>query len=77
VHPCSGPPGEIHLGPLTVPGARNRAISGEKLPLVVVSHPLQRGVRCEPDLGEGALPMRLPPLRRGRRLGSREFVDST
>jgi hypothetical protein len=55
---------EIHLGPLTVPGAKNRVISGEKLPLVVVSHPLQRGVRCELDLGEGALPMRLPPLRR-------------
>jgi len=29
------------------------------------SSSLQRGVRCELDLGKGALSMRLPPLRRG------------
>jgi predicted dienelactone hydrolase len=37
-YPCADPPGEIHLGPLTLPGVRDCPISGDKLPLVVVSH---------------------------------------
>jgi predicted dienelactone hydrolase len=43
-YPCSGSPGEIDLGKITatfeitVRGAKNPPISGDKLPLVVVSH---------------------------------------
>jgi len=43
-YPCSEPPGEIDLGKITatfeitVRGAKNSPISGDKLPLVVVSH---------------------------------------
>jgi predicted dienelactone hydrolase len=37
-YPCAGPPGEMHLGPLTLPGAKDGPISGDKLPLVVFSH---------------------------------------
>jgi hypothetical protein len=37
-YPCADPPGEIHLGPLTLPGVRDRPISGDMLPLVVMSH---------------------------------------
>jgi predicted dienelactone hydrolase len=37
-YPCSEPPGEIHLGPFTLPGVQNCPISGDKLPLVVISH---------------------------------------
>jgi predicted dienelactone hydrolase len=37
-YPCADPPGEIRLGPLTLPGVRDCPISGDKLPLVVVSH---------------------------------------
>jgi predicted dienelactone hydrolase len=43
-YPCSEPPGEIDLGKITatfeitVPGLKNRPISGDQLPLVVVSH---------------------------------------
>jgi predicted dienelactone hydrolase len=43
-YPCSEPPGEIDLGKITatfeitVGGAKNFPISGDKLPLVVVSH---------------------------------------
>jgi predicted dienelactone hydrolase len=43
-YPCSEPPGEIELGELTVKfgvtlrGAKDCPISGDKLPLVVVSH---------------------------------------
>jgi predicted dienelactone hydrolase len=43
-YPCSEPPGEIDLGKITaifkitVRGAKNCPISGDKLPLVVISH---------------------------------------
>ena len=37
-YPCSKPPGEIHLGNVVLPGVRDCAISGRRLPLVVVSH---------------------------------------
>jgi hypothetical protein len=37
-YPCSEPPGEIRLGPFTLPGVKDCPISGDKLPLVVVSH---------------------------------------
>jgi predicted dienelactone hydrolase len=37
-YPCSEPPGEINLGPITLRGAKNCPISGDKLPLIVVSH---------------------------------------
>ena len=37
-YPCSEPPGEINLGKITLPAVKNCPISGDKLPLVVVSH---------------------------------------
>jgi predicted dienelactone hydrolase len=37
-YPCAAPPGEIQLGPLTLPGAKDCPISGDKLRLVVISH---------------------------------------
>ena len=37
-YPCSEPPGEIDLGNIAVPGVKDCPISGDKLPLVVVSH---------------------------------------
>src|SRR5580704_14715733 len=37
-YPCAEPPGEIDLEGITVPGVKDCPISGEKLPLVVVSH---------------------------------------
>jgi predicted dienelactone hydrolase len=37
-YPCAEPPGEINLEGITVPGVKDCPISGEKLPLVVVSH---------------------------------------
>ena len=37
-YPCSEPPGEIQLGPFTLTGVKDCPISGDKLPLVVVSH---------------------------------------
>jgi predicted dienelactone hydrolase len=37
-YPCSQPPGEIQVGLLTLPGVKNCPISGDKLPLVVISH---------------------------------------
>jgi predicted dienelactone hydrolase len=37
-YPCSEPPTEINLGPITVPGTKDCPISGGKLPLVVISH---------------------------------------
>jgi predicted dienelactone hydrolase len=37
-YPCAEPPGEIDLGGITVPGVKDCPISGDKLPLVVVSH---------------------------------------
>ena len=37
-YPCPEPPGEIVLGGRSVPGVKDCPISGEKLPLVVVSH---------------------------------------
>jgi len=37
-YPCSEPPGEITLGPMTLAGAKDCPISGDKLPLVVISH---------------------------------------
>jgi predicted dienelactone hydrolase len=37
-YPCSEPPGEIQLGPFTLTGEKDCPSSGDKLPLVVVSH---------------------------------------
>jgi predicted dienelactone hydrolase len=37
-YPCSEPPGEIDLGDIAVPGVKDCPISGDNLPLVVVSH---------------------------------------
>jgi hypothetical protein len=37
-YPCPEPPGEIAVGILTVRGVKDCPISGDKLPLVVVSH---------------------------------------
>jgi predicted dienelactone hydrolase len=37
-YPCAEPPGEIDLGDITVTGAKDFPISGDNLPLVVVSH---------------------------------------
>jgi predicted dienelactone hydrolase len=37
-YPCSEPPGEIDLGNIVLPGVNDCPISGDKLPLVVVSH---------------------------------------
>ena len=36
--PCSEPPGEVVLGGRTMPGVKDCPISGDKLPLIVVSH---------------------------------------
>lgn len=37
-YPCSTPPTDINLGPLTIPGAKDCAVTGSRLPLVVISH---------------------------------------
>jgi len=37
-YPCSEPPGEIDVGGFTLPGVKDCPISGDKLPLVVISH---------------------------------------
>jgi predicted dienelactone hydrolase len=37
-YPCSEPPGEVKLGNATLPGVRDCAVKGDKLPLVVISH---------------------------------------
>ncbi|HWX30253.1 MAG TPA: alpha/beta hydrolase [Steroidobacteraceae bacterium] len=36
--PCTAPPGEIDLGDIILPGVKDCPISGDKLPLVVISH---------------------------------------
>lgn len=36
--PCAEPAGTVDLGRITVPGVRDCAIAGDKLPLVVISH---------------------------------------
>ena len=36
--PCSEPPDEVVLGGRTMPGVKDCSISGDKLPLIVVSH---------------------------------------
>jgi predicted dienelactone hydrolase len=37
-YPCAEPAGEVRLGPFTLPVAKGCPISGDRLPLVVVSH---------------------------------------
>lgn len=37
-YPCAGPPREIDLGRKTVRGVKDCPISGESLPLIVLSH---------------------------------------
>jgi predicted dienelactone hydrolase len=37
-YPCSEPPGEIGLGNIALPGVKDCPISGDKLPVVVISH---------------------------------------
>ncbi len=51
-YPCAAPPGEIQLGPLTLPGVKDCPISGEKLPLVVVSHGMSGDFADHHDLAE-------------------------
>ncbi len=36
--PCATPPGEVKLGPVTLPAVRGCPIAGNKLPLVIISH---------------------------------------
>ncbi|MGY3698406.1 putative dienelactone hydrolase [Bradyrhizobium sp. USDA 3240] len=36
--PCTEPPGEVHLGTMTLPGVKDCPLPDGKLPLVVVSH---------------------------------------
>jgi predicted dienelactone hydrolase len=37
-YPCGRPPGEFQIGPFTLTGVKDCPVSGNKLPLVVVSH---------------------------------------
>jgi predicted dienelactone hydrolase len=37
-YPCSEPPGEVKIGYATLPGVRDCAVNGNKLPLAVISH---------------------------------------
>ena len=37
-YPCAEPPGEIRLGPITIPGTRDCSFHGGRLPLVIISH---------------------------------------
>jgi predicted dienelactone hydrolase len=37
-YPCLLPPGVVEIGKLTLPGVKDCPLSGEKLPLIVVSH---------------------------------------
>jgi predicted dienelactone hydrolase len=37
-YPCSKPPTDVNLGPLTIPGAKDCDVTGSRLPLVVISH---------------------------------------
>ncbi len=37
-YPCAAAPGEVDLGPVTLPAVKNCPVEGEKLPLVVISH---------------------------------------
>jgi predicted dienelactone hydrolase len=37
-HPCTTPPGKISVGTVTVRGAKDCPVTGEDLPLVVISH---------------------------------------
>ena len=36
--PCATPPGDVQLGPMTMPAVRNCPIDGSRLPLVIISH---------------------------------------
>jgi predicted dienelactone hydrolase len=52
-YPCAAPPGEIELGyGITVPGAKDCPISGDRLPLVVVSHGMGGDIAGHHDLAE-------------------------
>jgi predicted dienelactone hydrolase len=51
-YPCAEPPGEIHLGKITVPEVKDCPISGDKLPLVVVSHGLYGDIGGHHDTAE-------------------------
>ena len=37
-YPCPQPPGEIDLGKITLPGVKDCPLSGDRLPLIVISH---------------------------------------
>ena len=37
-YPCAQPPGAVDIGKITLPGVKDCPLSGEKLPLIVVSH---------------------------------------
>lgn len=51
-YPCSEPPGEIQLGPFTLIGVKDCPISGDKLPLVVVSHGAGGSFDAHHDMAE-------------------------
>jgi predicted dienelactone hydrolase len=51
-YPCSEPPGEIRLGPITLSGAKDCPISGDRLPLVAVSHGNGCSIVCHRDMTE-------------------------
>jgi predicted dienelactone hydrolase len=36
--PCAEPPGELSLGPVSIPAVKNCPIVGDKLPLIIISH---------------------------------------
>lgn len=51
-YPCSEPAGEITLGPFTLHGVKDCPLSGDKLPLVVVSHGMGGSFSNHHDLAE-------------------------
>jgi predicted dienelactone hydrolase len=51
-YPCSAPPGEVDLGPYTLPVVKDCPIAGDKLPLVVISHGRRGGAIGHHDTAE-------------------------
>ena len=60
--PCTRPASEVKLGPVVMSVAKDCPISGDKLPLVVISH--GRGGTIYPGrLFQGHARLKIPPLR--------------
>jgi predicted dienelactone hydrolase len=51
-YPCLAPPGEVKLRMITLPATENCAVSGEKLPLIVISHGFGGDFTSHHDLAE-------------------------